>query len=173
LKAYYETLVLHALPRLSPLLLISSPQLDPQTNFLYFKDPDPQSSNMPEIVPQQFLKDGSEPRQSDPRLNLPYATLYHPVLMDELLLLQRSFLFFGGTGIELRTLHLQSSWVTPPVHFAVVILEMGSCEVFAHAGLQLWSSQSQPPQKARITGMNHWHPAATNVLFFLPVVSFL
>jgi hypothetical protein len=64
------------------------------------------------------------------------------------------FFFFCETGIwtsELRAFHLQSrhfaAWATPPVHFALVILQMelgGS--VFAWAGLELWSSPSQPPK---------------------------
>jgi hypothetical protein len=63
-------------------------------------------------------------------------------------------LFFGGwtfygfiyllveLGSELRALSLQSrrstAWVTPPVYFALIILEMGgSYELFAWASLQL------------------------------------
>jgi hypothetical protein len=46
-----------------------------------------------------------------------------------------------------------TAWATSPVHFSLVILEMGSCELFAQAGFETWSSQSQPP---RITGMSHW-----------------
>jgi hypothetical protein len=37
---------------------------------------------------------------------------------------------------ELRALHLQSRHSTPPVCFALVILEMGSHELFAQAGLK-------------------------------------
>jgi hypothetical protein len=33
-----------------------------------------------------------------------------------------------------------------PVHFALVIMEMGSQELFAQAGLKLQSSQSQYPK---------------------------
>jgi hypothetical protein len=43
-------------------------------------------------------------------------------------------------GFELRALCLQSrysiTWATPPVHFALVILEMESCELFALASLE-------------------------------------
>jgi hypothetical protein len=42
--------------------------------------------------------------------------------------------------------HLQSI-------FALVVLEMGYLELFAQAGIELQSSQSQ----FRITGMSHWH----------------
>jgi hypothetical protein len=45
--------------------------------------------------------------------------------------------------------HLQSrcftTWATPPVYFVLIILEMESRELFAWAGLELWSSQSQVP----------------------------
>jgi hypothetical protein len=44
------------------------------------------------------------------------------------------FSFFVGPGFELRALYLQSrcfTWATTPVHFALVILEMGSWEIFA------------------------------------------
>jgi hypothetical protein len=34
----------------------------------------------------------------------------------------------------------------PPVHFDVVISEMGFHELFAHTGLKLRVSQSQPPK---------------------------
>jgi hypothetical protein len=47
--------------------------------------------------------------------------------------------FLVGLEFELRTLHLQSrlstAWATPPGHFAVDILEMGSLELFPQAGL--------------------------------------
>jgi hypothetical protein len=74
------------------------------------------------------------------------------------------WIFFGGwrwvgLGFELRVSRLQSrrstAWVTSPVHFALVILEMGrwggSCELFAPAGLEPWSSWSQPQAWANRT----------------------
>jgi hypothetical protein len=46
-----------------------------------------------------------------------------------------------GLEFELRASHLQSmhssAWATPIVHFAVVILENGSCKSFAQTGLKL------------------------------------
>jgi hypothetical protein len=59
------------------------------------------------------------------------------------------FFFLVGLGVEFRASHLQSrhctTWATlPPLHFALVILEMGILELFAWAGLKLQSSQSQP-----------------------------
>jgi hypothetical protein len=39
-----------------------------------------------------------------------------------------------------------TAWATPPVHFGLVILETGSLQLFALAGLELWSSLSQPPK---------------------------
>jgi hypothetical protein len=38
-----------------------------------------------------------------------------------------------------------TTWTTPPVHFALVILEMEPPELFAWADLKLRSSWSQPP----------------------------
>jgi hypothetical protein len=45
-----------------------------------------------------------------------------------------------------------------PVHFVLVILEMGSGELLAQADLELLSSQ-HVFQVIRITGMSHQHPA--------------
>jgi hypothetical protein len=47
---------------------------------------------------------------------------------------------FVGQGFELKDLHLQSrccASAIPPVHFALVILEMGSQKLFAWAGLKM------------------------------------
>jgi hypothetical protein len=42
-----------------------------------------------------------------------------------------------GLGFELRASHLHSSCIaTPPVHFALGILEVGSRELFAWVGLK-------------------------------------
>jgi hypothetical protein len=38
-----------------------------------------------------------------------------------------------------------TTWAATPVHFALVILEMVSPKLFAQAGLEQWSSWSQPP----------------------------
>jgi hypothetical protein len=58
---------------------------------------------------------------------------------------------------EFRALCLQSrnftAWATPPVHFIMVILEMGFCELFAQAGLKPWYSWPQPPQ---YLGLQAW-----------------
>jgi hypothetical protein len=60
------------------------------------------------------------------------------------------FFLLVGLGLKLRASHLQSRCSTysstPPVHFAVVILEMGSQELFGWAALKSWSSGSQPPK---------------------------
>jgi hypothetical protein len=57
--------------------------------------------------------------------------------------------FLVGLWFELRASHLQyrcfTSSAISPVHFALVILEMGSCELFAQAVLEPWSSSSQLP----------------------------
>jgi hypothetical protein len=44
--------------------------------------------------------------------------------------------FFPGLELEFKASHLQSRLSTPPVHFALVILEMRSYELFAWAGLE-------------------------------------
>jgi hypothetical protein len=56
--------------------------------------------------------------------------------------------FLVGLGFELRTWCLQNrhstARATPPAHFALLILEMGSQELFAWAGLKPQSSR--PPK---------------------------
>jgi hypothetical protein len=46
---------------------------------------------------------------------------------------------FGGTGVWLQASHLEmrysTSWATLPVHFALLILEIGSNELFAQLAL--------------------------------------
>jgi hypothetical protein len=63
------------------------------------------------------------------------------------------FFFLVELGFELRALYLQNrhhtSGTTTPVHFALVILEMESQELFVQVGLELRSSQFQSP-------MYHW-----------------
>jgi hypothetical protein len=72
--------------------------------------------------------------------------------------------FLVGLTFELKTSHLQSrcstAWAMLPVHFALVILEMGSCKLFPRADLLISVSQV-----ARITGVSHWHPIL--ILLFL------
>jgi H+/Cl- antiporter ClcA len=52
-------------------------------------------------------------------------------------------------------------WATPPALFVFSIIKIGSHELFAQAGFELWSSWV-----ARIVGMSHQCPAF--FLFFLP-----
>jgi hypothetical protein len=52
-------------------------------------------------------------------------------------------IFFSGTGIWTQVLY-HLSYTSSPLLFS--ILEMESQELFARAGLKLWSSQSQPPK---------------------------
>jgi hypothetical protein len=96
-----------------------------------------------------------------------------------------SFFFLVGLGFEPRALHLQSrhstAWATPPVHFALVILEMWSHELLAWAGLRVILLISAS-QVARITGLQvcttgawlcFWHEillalSQTMVLLSLP-----
>jgi hypothetical protein len=64
-----------------------------------------------------------------------------------------------GVEFELRASHLQSkhstSWVTPPVYFGLVILEMGSHELFPWAGLESRSSQFQSPKWLELQECHH------------------
>jgi hypothetical protein len=74
------------------------------------------------------------------------------------------YLFIVGIWVWSQSfLHLQSrcskTWTIPSIHFALVILEMESHELFAQADLELQSSWSQPLKVARITGVSHWHLA--------------
>jgi hypothetical protein len=48
---------------------------------------------------------------------------------------QSQLFLVGGVGFELIHVCKAGTWATPPVHFALVILEMGSCELFACASL--------------------------------------
>jgi hypothetical protein len=60
---------------------------------------------------------------------------------DQSVMFYSFFFFLAGLEFELKTWLLQNSCsaasATPPVHFALVILEMGSCELFPQAGLKL------------------------------------
>jgi hypothetical protein len=81
------------------------------------------------------------------------------------------FLLLGRElGFEPRVSLLQSkhsiAWATPRVHFALVILEMGSPKLFAWAVTELQSSWPQPPKYPAITSMSH-HPT-TWAFFKLP-----
>jgi hypothetical protein len=64
------------------------------------------------------------------------------VFIGHLYLLKKNFFLVELGGFELRALSLQSrcSTAIPPVHFALVILEMGSLELFALTGLETLSS---------------------------------
>jgi hypothetical protein len=78
--------------------------------------------------------------------------LWHWTTSPSLKTYFKFFLSFlgGGTGVWTQDFTLQSrhstAWAILSVHFAVVILEMESCELFARAGLQPRSSWSQPPK---------------------------
>jgi hypothetical protein len=65
--------------------------------------------------------------------------------------------FFVGQWFELRASHLQSrhstSWASTLVHFALVTLEVRSHKLSAQDGLEIQSSQSQPPKKL---GLQSW-----------------
>jgi hypothetical protein len=84
------------------------------------------------------------------------------------------FLSFLVLGFELRALHLQSrcltAWATPPLHFALVILEVESLELFAWAGLKPWSSQSQA---AKTIGVKHWHQALLGFFLLVLLISMI
>jgi hypothetical protein len=69
------------------------------------------------------------------------------------------YLFLVGLEFELRAACLQTrhttSWATHFAHFALVILEMGSWELFLRAGKELQPSfLISASQVARITGVS-------------------
>jgi hypothetical protein len=79
------------------------------------------------------------------------------------------FFFFGGTRVWTQGLHICKAGallfgVMLQVHFSLFILEMGSWELFAWAGLRLWASWSQLHQVARVTGVSHRHPDQLTLL---------
>jgi hypothetical protein len=59
-----------------------------------------------------------------------------------------------GLCFELRAScwhsRVSTTWVTSLVHFVLVILDMGSCELFAWAGLEPWSNHS-------LLSRGYWH----------------
>jgi hypothetical protein len=75
-----------------------------------------------------------------------------------------------GLGFELMALYLWSrcctSWTTPLVHFALVILEMESCQLFALTDLRLWSS---PFQLLTYLGLQAWTTETFHLGLFLNV----
>jgi hypothetical protein len=81
------------------------------------------------------------------------------------------FFFFCGTGVWAQILLLQSrvhfAEATPPVHFALVILEMGVSQTI----YQGWPQTSILPilvsQGPRITGPSHWCQRAALILIVL------
>jgi hypothetical protein len=64
-----------------------------------------------------------------------------------------------GLGFELRALSLQSrcftTWATPPVHFALVILEMGVLSTSCPSWLQTTILPISDSQIAKITGVSY------------------
>jgi hypothetical protein len=71
-----------------------------------------------------------------------------------------AFLFFVGwvwtQGFVLAK-QCSNAWTTPLVHFALVILEMGSQELFAWSVLEPWSSWSRP---SKWLGLQSWATGA-------------
>jgi hypothetical protein len=60
------------------------------------------------------------------------------------------FFFLAVLGIELGVLCF-ATWATPPVHFALVILETEVLKLFAWPGFELWSSRSP-----KLLGLQVW-----------------
>jgi hypothetical protein len=67
-------------------------------------------------------------------------------------------------GFELRALYLKSrrstTLATPPVHFALIILEMGVWRIICPCWPQTSIPLISASQVARITGVSHWHTLA-------------
>jgi hypothetical protein len=83
--------------------------------------------------------------------------------------------FLVGLGFELRASHLQSrhtiSWATPPVHFALIILEMGVSWTICPGWPRTEILPISTYQVTRITGVSHWWLACMwllNCLAILP-----
>jgi hypothetical protein len=72
-------------------------------------------------------------------------------------LLSLSLFFLVGLGLELRASYLQSrhatAWATHPVHFPLVILELGG--VVSQSNFLGWPRTEIFPISARITGVSH------------------
>jgi hypothetical protein len=103
------------------------------------------------------------------------------------------FLFFPSVclvwlGFELKVSSLQSrcstSWATPPVHFALIILEIGGgglWELFTLAGLTWWPSWSQPPNLLGVqacatgqeTGSIHFFKWLFRILWYIYLTTVL
>jgi hypothetical protein len=85
-----------------------------------------------------------------------------------------SFLLVG-LGFELRALHLQSrcstAWATPPVHFALVILEMGVPWTICPGWPWTVILPISTSQVARITGVSHCHSVWLHVLTYVHTYS--
>jgi hypothetical protein len=68
-------------------------------------------------------------------------------LAPGMLSLDVTYSFSVALGLELRASHLQNrrftTWATSPVHFALIILEMGSLKLFVPASLKPWFLASQ------------------------------
>jgi hypothetical protein len=77
--------------------------------------------------------------------------------------------------LELRVSHLQSrhsaAYVTPPVHFALVILEKGE-QIVSPTVSQNWL-QTEASHVARIADVSHWHLAALVIFLIRSHVSAL
>jgi hypothetical protein len=75
------------------------------------------------------------------------------------------FFFLVEPGFKHRTSCLQSrssiTWNTPPAYFALVILEMGVSQTICPDWPQTKILPILASQVAKVTGMNHQHPAIT------------
>jgi hypothetical protein len=69
----------------------------------------------------------------------------HQQPLEHVFLQTSVFFLIGGTRVWTQVFTF-TTWAIPPVHFALVILEMESHELFAWAVLGQWASQSQSPK---------------------------
>jgi hypothetical protein len=79
-----------------------------------------------------------------------FFLLFNVLLSNTVLSSTSLFTYLVGLGFKLRTSWLQNksstTWTSPPVHFALVILKMESLELFAQAGFKPRPSWSQSPR---------------------------
>jgi hypothetical protein len=94
-----------------------------------------------------------------------YRFLYS-IKNTELYTLKGWIYFLAGLEFELRA----SLWAIPPVHFAVVILEMEPCGLFCLNWPQISILLISASQVRRLIGVSHWRLAKVWILCYVNYV---